>query len=298
MRKVLALAALLIAGSAFSLQAQVVVKSADDVSVTIKNTSRIITIGGSITETVYALGFGENVIGTDQSSSYPPQVFQLPRVPYVRTLSSEGILALGPTLILSSSDANPKTAVQQIRDAGTSMLLVDEIESLEGVNHKISVIGEALGASEKAKELITLNTAQFEIADSLRNTLSGKPTVMFVLAVQGGSSFMIAGDKTGAQQMIELAGGINAFYDFEGYKPATNEAILAANPDYILVMESRLEEISSGLKKTPGVNLVQAIRSDQVIGMDGNYLLGYGPRFGAAILDLMRRLHPDLTIDL
>lgn len=276
--------------------AQTTVQSSDDVTVIITNTDRIITMGGSITETVFALGHGENVIATDQSSTFPRQIFQLPRVPYLRNLTSEGVLSIGASLIISSSDARPKSAIDQIRSAGTDMLLVKETESLEGVIHKLSVIGKALNAEEKANQLIEQNKTTFTKAAELRSTLKEKPKVMFVLAVRGSSNFMVAGNNTGAQAMIEFAGGKNAFDSFSGYKQASLESIIAANPDYILMMQSRFDEISTGLKQTPGVNAVKAVTNDNIIGMEGNYLLGFGPRFGSAILDLMKLIHPGVNI--
>lgn len=276
--------------------AQTTVESSEGVTVSITNTDRIITMGGSVTETVFALGKGTNVIATDQSSTYPQQVFQLPRVPYIRNLTSEGVLSLGPSLIISSNDASPESAINQIRSAGTSMLLVKEEESLEGVIHKLSVIGKALNTEEKANELIEKNKTTYKRATELRSTLESKPKVMFVLAVRGTSNFMVAGSNTGAHAMIELAGGVNAFNSFTGYKQTTLESIIAANPDYVLMMQSRFDEISSGLKKTPGVNAVKAVSNDNIIGMEGNYLLGFGPRFGSAILDLMKLIHPGVNI--
>lgn len=96
--------------------------------------------------------------------------------------------------------------------------------------------------------------------------------------------------------MIELAGGENSFNSFSGYKPASIESIIAANADYVLVMQSRFDEISIGLKKTPGINSISAVTNNRIIGMDGNYLLGFGPRFGSAILSLMQKIHPNLNI--
>ncbi|MEQ9265748.1 MAG: ABC transporter substrate-binding protein [Balneolaceae bacterium] len=297
MRKILSLFVVALVFCSTLLQAQAVIESADGVQVSINDATKIITIGGSISETVYALGHGNRVIATDASTTFPPSVFTLPRVPYVRNLTSEGILSLSPTLILSSDDANPASAIQQIRDAQVDILLIEEDESLEGVIKKLEIIGKVLGAEDKALEIIEENQSKYATAENLRSDFSTKPTVMFVLAVRGGSSFMIGGKNTGASKMIELAGGINAFDSFEGYKTATNESILAANPDFILVMQSRYDEISDGISNTPGVNLTVAAQKNQVIGMDGNLLLGFGPRFGSAILDLMKRIHPEKSLD-
>ncbi|GAB5407657.1 MAG: hemin ABC transporter substrate-binding protein [Balneolaceae bacterium] len=292
----LTLATVLLAGFLCTLNGQTLVESADGASVSIENTTRIITIGGSISETVFALGKGDFIIATDQSTTFPTKVFQLPRVPYVRNLTSEGILSLSPTLILASDDASPASAIQQIRDAQVDLVLIKKDESLEGVIHKIKTVGAILGEEQKAAELIQLNTEQFEDAEKLRASFSKLPTVMFILAVRGENSFMIAGNNTAAASMIRLAGGKNAFDSFEGYKNASMESILSANPDFIVVMQSRFEEISNGVKKSPGVNITTAVQKDQIIGMDGNLLLGFGPRFGSAILELMQRIHPEEKI--
>ena len=288
---------LLILGiSTASLSAQNSIKSSDGITLTIENTSRIITLGGSVTETVYALGAGNRVIATDQSSTFPSEVFRLPRVPYLRNLTSEGLISLGPSLIISSDDANPKSVINQIRSAGTDFLLVEEKESLEGMVAKIRTIAQAVGKEKEGEVLIQKNKQEYLLADSLRKTLSTSPKVLFVLAVRGESTFMVAGANSSASVMIELAGGQNAVTDFDGYKTISNEAIVAANPDYILVMHSRLDEIRAGIEKTPAVNLTKAVVNNNVIGMDGNYLLGFGPRFGAAIIELMQKIHPSITL--
>lgn len=94
--------------------------------------NKIITIGGSITETVFALGMGDHIVATDQSSTFPPQVYELPRVPYVRNLTSEGVISLQADLIISSDEVKPLSAVKQIRDAGIPLIIVEEIDTFEG----------------------------------------------------------------------------------------------------------------------------------------------------------------------
>ncbi|RNC83842.1 MAG: hemin ABC transporter substrate-binding protein [Balneola sp.] len=291
--KKLIVSLLLLFGVSFTAQTQTTIEGADGVNVEIDNLSRIITVGGSISETVWALGGGPQVIATDESTTFPPEVFRMPRVPYVRNLTSEGILSLGPTLILASDDASPQAAVDQIRSAGTDLLLIKEEESMEGVIHKIKIIGEVLGKTDEAQELIRENQELYDKAAEYRKELTSEPSVLFVLSVNNGSTFMAAGTNTGAEKIIALAGGKNAMESFQGYKPVSNEAILAANPDYILVMESRLEEVTNAVKNTDGINLITASQKNQIVGMDGNKLLGFGPRFGSAILELISLLHPE-----
>ena len=79
--------------------AQVTVTDADGKPFTVKDTSRVITLGGPVTEIVYALGAGKSVIATDVSSYYPEAVTKLPKIGYQRTLTAEGIISLKPSLV-------------------------------------------------------------------------------------------------------------------------------------------------------------------------------------------------------
>lgn len=257
--------------------------------------NKIITIGGSITETVFALGMGDHIVATDQSSTFPPQVYELPRVPYVRNLTSEGVISLQADLIIASDEVKPLSAVQQIRDAGIPLIIVEEIDTFEGVSNKISTIGKILNKEEKANEIITLNEIQYEETQNALKNLSDLPKVMFVLSMRNGN-FIVAGAKTGAQSIIELAGGINAFNSFDGYKTVTNESIILENPDFILAMESRAHNIVDELNGLAGINSINAVVNNSIIKMDGNYLLGFGPRFGSALIELMNELHPSLEL--
>lgn len=280
-----------------ALPAQQTITSADGVTVEITDDSRIITIGGSITETVYALGAGERVIATDVSSTHPPQVFRLPRVPYLRNLTSEGILSLNPTLIIASELAQPKSAIEQIRSTGIPVLLINEEDNIQGLQQKLTTIGEAVNKEMLSRTILTENEQQLQKAAELRSHLTTKPTVLFVLESRNGGSFMAAGSATSASTVIELAGATNAFSSFNGFKPVSAESILMANPDYLLVMETRLESIQQDFLTLPSLQSLQAIQNNAFVSMDGNKLLGFGPRFGEAILELMQSIHPELTLD-
>lgn len=261
------------------------------------STSDIITVGGSVTETVFALGLGDRVLATDASSTFPEPVNQLPRVPYMRNLTAEGMLSLQPGILLVSEHAGPPPVLQQIIQAGVPVHLIPETESMEGVVAKIRMIGEILNRKDQAEELINVNRRQYDRAGNIRTTLKHQPRVLFVLDDQSGNSFMVAGAQTSAQTMTELAGGINALSGFIGYKTVSNEALLMADPEFILVMSSRLDKIRSGFRGHPVLRNLSAVRSDSFVAMDGNLLLGFGPRFGEAILTLMSELHPGQEVN-
>lgn len=247
---------------------------------------RIIPLGGSITETVYALGFGEKVVATDVSSTWPPEAAKLPQVGYQRTLSAENILALKPTLVIASTEAGPPTTIEQLRHAGVEIVVVPAEPTISGIRRKIAGVARALGVPAKGKELI----------DSIERALAGRdttvvgttaPRVMFIYS-RGGGAMQVSGTETSADLMIRLAGGVNAVTDYAGFRPLTAEGVVGAAPDIILVPEKGLEAMGGidGLLKVPGIGQTPAGRARRIVLMDDLYLLGLGPRTGAAVRDL------------
>ena len=81
-------------------------------------TRRIVVAGADVTEIVFALDAQDHLVGVDQTSTWPPQAQDLPRIGYVRCLSAEGILSLDPDLLIAAHDAGPDLVLQQLQRAG------------------------------------------------------------------------------------------------------------------------------------------------------------------------------------
>jgi iron complex transport system substrate-binding protein len=113
---------------------------------------RIITIGGPITETVYALGLGDQVVATDTSSTYPAAVEQLPKVGYQRSLTAETVLAFRPDLVIASPEAGPASTLAQLRAAGVKLAQLGEAHDGPSAAARIRELGELLGRAERSEE--------------------------------------------------------------------------------------------------------------------------------------------------
>lgn len=257
---------------------------------------RVLSVGGSITEIVFALGQGDRLVARDTTSSFPPEATALPDVGYMRRLSPEGVLSVGPDLILLDEGAGPPDALDVLRAARVPMVVVPDTPSREGILEKIHVIGEALGVDAKAKELSAGIESDFDMAAAV---VAGIPAperarVLFILSTQGGR-ILAAGRNTSAAAIIELAGGINAVDAFEGYKPLTDEAVAAAAPDWILMMDrgGSHSAATDELVAMPALASTEAARNRAVIRMNGLYLLGFGPRTAQAIVDLNSAIYGD-----
>jgi iron complex transport system substrate-binding protein len=258
--------------------------------------SRIVTLGGSVTEIVYALGAGDQVVGVDASSVYPAAATEKPNVGYFRKVPAEGVLSLNPSLVLALEGTGPPTVFEQFRSAGVRTVQVPDTPSVTGAKRKIRRIGDLLGRSARADSLIRAMEADLAAARALRAEASSTPRVLFVYA-RGSGTMNVAGRGTSAAAMIELAGGENAITGFEGFKPMSAEAVVEAAPDVILALTRGLESIggTKGLLEQPGIPLTPAGKQKRIVAMDDLLLLGFGPRLGTAVQRLTKKLHPDLT---
>lgn len=256
-------------------------------TVEVKDISRVITLGGSVTEIAFALGVGKNVVAADTSSYFPAAVNKLPKVGYQRRLSAEGLIALKPTLVIGTTSAGPATAIAQLRDAGVTVLILPDEHSPEGAKAKISALAKVFGKEVKGQTL-TANLNR-DLVKARGARLVNKPKVMFVYA-RGPQGAQISGSGTGASAMIKLAGGVNAIQGVEGYKPLTAEAAVAAAPDVILMLGRGLQSVGGpkGLAKMPGIAQTPAARNGRIVALDDLYLLGFGPRLGQAVADLRK----------
>jgi iron complex transport system substrate-binding protein len=296
MRKLLRLILLCLALLSLSLTlAQRTLTDANGDAVVIDDIGRVIALGGSVTEIIYTLGASDNLVAVDTSSVYPSELVDtLPKVGYVRSLGAEGVLSLDPTLIITTPDAGPPEVVQQLRDTGVAIFIVPDEDSVAGAKAKIRTIADIFERHARAEDLIRqieldMLEAQL-IIDSV--AAAAKPSVMFVYA-RGAGALSVSGTGTSAHAMIELARGVNAVTEYEGYRPLTAEAAVTAAPEVLLFLSRGLESVGgvAGLAELPGLALTPAYEDARVIAMDDLYLLGFGPRVGQAVLELTRALY-------
>lgn len=253
---------------------------------------RVVVVGGGLAEIVYALGQEHRLVGRDTTASFPPEVEALPDVGYMRALSPEGLLALDPDLILASEGSGPAETVQVMQGAAVPFVQITEDPSAAGVLERVEKVAAQLDAGPEGAALIAELEAEFAALRDETATVTTPRRVMFVLSAQGGR-INAAGRNTGAAAMIELAGGVNAFDDFAGYRLLSDEAITAAAPDVILMMDRDGDHALSDadILTHPALGLTPAAESGAVIRMDGIYLLGFGPRTAEAAQDLHRALY-------
>ncbi len=253
---------------------------------------RVVSLSGSITETLFTLGHGDKVVGIDVTSTYPAdQLGDVPRLGHVRNLNVEGVLSVQPDLILVNKEDAGLPAVVQLKQSNVEVLEIPQINQLDNGLQIARVLVEKLGGEAKLVALQNQLEEQKKELELLVASSEEKPRVLFIYA-RGAGNMMVAGKNTPAEAMIELAGGLNAVQEFEDFQALSAEGLVQAQPDVLLMFKSGLNSLGgaeqvfsiTGMQETP------AGKNKKVIAMDGLYLLGFTPRAGAAAIELAREL--------
>lgn len=275
----------------------VTVQDKDGRNVTIADVSRIVPLNGEITEIVYALGLGKNVVGVDISSTYPPEVKQVASIGYQRTLAAESILALRPTLVIGNENAGPPPVLEQLRSAGVPVLIMKYHTTLESVGPRIREVAAALGLPDAGATLATRTQTEIDAAKALAATSTSRPRVAFINVRSGGTQ-QIWGRGMPSNPMITAAGALDAGAEsgINGSKPITAEAFVTAHPDVLLMFAASLQDAGGveGVTALPGIAQTPAGKNKRILAYEDQYLLGLGPRTGQAMMELVKALHPEL----
>ena len=258
------------------------------------NTSDIVVAGGSITEILYFLNEEDRILGVDVTSNFPKETSKLPSIGYVRSLSTEGILSLNPKLILGENDMGPPLVIDQIKEVGVDLRIISEEQTAMGIIEKISCIASIIGIQDKAQE---------EIKNKLMPKLKGlktfqdskvfkKKRVMLILSMQG-TSPIVAGLGTSGDGFIKMIGAINVFESLKGWKPVSEEAVIASDPDYFIIPSRDMHKGSNvkSLTSNPIFKNTKAGSKENFIFEDSMAMLGFGPRTIMTALKVAKEMH-------
>lgn len=255
---------------------------------------RIVSIGGTVTEIIYALGDDARIVAVDSTSTYPASAADKPDVGYIRQLSAEGVLSQKPDLIIAEAGAGPADAMAILKASGIPIVTIPTPPEAGAIAGKIRAVGAAVGKDDAANKLAAEVDAALKTLEARVSALpEPKKRVLFALSLANGR-VMAAGTDTSADAIIRLAGGVNAASGISGYKPLSDEAVIAAAPEVVLVMDNPAMHLTAEQAfALPSLQSSPAGKARAFIAMDGLYLLGLGPRTPRAALDLAAKLYPD-----
>ncbi|PLY40219.1 hemin ABC transporter substrate-binding protein, partial [Janthinobacterium sp. ROICE36] len=174
---------------------------------------RIVSVGGALTEIVYAIEAQGELVGVDTTSLYPAVAQQLAQVGYARTLSAEGVLSLAPTQLIATEEAGPQAVLRQVRDAGVPVAVLNANNKFEGLIERVKQVGQITGRTNPAARLAHVLRQQWDRALAKVRQRSQSPQqsavrVLFILA-HAPNQVMVGGRETGADAMLAYAGAVN-----------------------------------------------------------------------------------------
>ena len=257
---------------------------------------KIVTIGGSITDIVFALGMGERVVAVDQSSTLPEKVKSLPQVGYVRSISAEGILSMSPTKILASSDIGPPNVIDQLRQSGVEFKIFKSPMSFNDVFSTIDSISIFLKVYENGLALREKLEFDLNKIKEFKSSINSSDFNIAFFMNPSSSSFNAAGSGTRASYLIDFIGGSNVYENsFKRYNKVNKEAIISSNPDIILIGSMYADPKENCVfMDDPIFSIVNAVKNQKVIYIDLGYHLTFGSSFGEASLLLINLISNDM----
>lgn len=256
---------------------------------------RVVCAGGAITESVFAIGHGAEVVAVDTTSLYPAAALELPKIGYFRQLSIEGLLSLSPDLVLADRDAGPLNVLQQLAGASSALHQFKGPITVDAIPDKVRFVAAALQETAKGEEVASAITADLANLAAAVARVEKKPRAMFMLGTVKGR---IAGKGTAAELVMELAGAENLGKDFDGYRPISTEGIVGLKPDVIVTMlrgeQAPGFDAAAQASRDLGLADLPESARPRIVIIDGAALLAMGPRTAHAAHDLAAQLHPAL----
>jgi iron complex transport system substrate-binding protein len=241
---------------------------------------RIVSLATGVGETLVALGVADRVVGRDETSQVPAEAEVVTRA---HNVSAERVIALDPDLVLVDARTTPPEALEQIAATGARVVEVPEAWTLTDMAPRTRAVAEAVGV-DPAAVIATL-------PDADSTPVPGAPRVAFLYLRGTSAIYLLGGSGSGADALISAAGGVDAGAEagLDPFTPLTAEALIALDPDILLVMTGGLESVNGvdGLIALPGVAQTTAGKQRRIIAVDDDVLLSYGPRTGA-LVDLLR----------
>jgi len=263
-----------------------------------KKEQRIVCLSKHLTEMVFALGEGHNIVAVDLSSTYPDSAKLLKTVGYHRALSPESIIAMNPDLVIHSNDIGPENVLPQITKAGLNIKAFGGANTLDSAKLLITELGKFFHEEKKADSLNTKIDADMASAAAALDQLHLKDTPNVMVIHFGRASniyFVMSGRGGTADKMIQYAGGKVTHYDAKGARQISAEAVATSNPDIIIATDYGYDQMGSMdkfISDIPGVALTNAGKNKRIVRFEEHDLVYFGPRSGQNIISLIKLLHP------
>ncbi len=258
---------------------------------------RIVSLAPSITESLFAIGAGEQVVGRDSNSTYPPEATALPDIGSLwQEVPLENILALEPDLVIAAEIIAPEQ-VQQMQDAGLTVFWLANPKDFDGLYRNLRVLAQLTGHEAEAEDLIAGLQSRVDTVTALTRDIpeDERPVVFYELDASDPAAPWTSGPGTFLDAAITLAGGRNAGAGLEGeWAQMSLEALLAINPDIIVLADAPYGVTPESVAQREGWSTLRAVQEGRVYPFDPYLLSVPGPRMVQGLETLAVLFHPDI----
>lgn len=249
---------------------------------------RVVSLAPSITETIFALEKGDLLVGRTDYCDYPAEVSNVDSIGSLREPNIERIIELEPDLVVVSTHFSEEN-YNMLVDLGIPVLSLYDASEMSSTYDQIEKLGLALDAENKADEIVSDMKARIRaVVDTVRD--ADKPVVYYVIGFGEYGDYTAGGD-TFISQLLNMAGGVNAAQELEGWKYSLEELIMQ-DPDIIIC--SKFWGAKDSLEAANGYMDLTAVKEGRLYEFDNNLLDRSGPRIADGVEQLAKIFHPDL----
>ncbi|HET6995851.1 MAG TPA: ABC transporter substrate-binding protein [Chitinophagaceae bacterium] len=263
-----------------------------------KKSQRIVCLSKHLTEMMFALGKGHDIVAVDLSSTYPDSAKLLKTVGYHRALSPESIIAMDPDLVIHSNDIGPENVLPQITNAGLNIKAFGGANTIDSAKLLLKELGKFFGEEKKADSIVDKMQRDISAATDSVRAMNIKDSLRVMIIHFGRANnvyFVMSGRRGVGDKMIALAGGKTAIYDAKGARQISAEAVATANPDVIIATDFGFDQMGNMDKfidGVPGVALTNAGKNKRIVRFEEHDLVYFGPRTAENIIKLTKLLYP------
>lgn len=252
-----------------------------------KEPEKVASVAPNSTETLFALGLGDKVIGVSKQCDYPEEALDKDKLGDFWEPNVELIVAAAPDILFVGNKA-PEDFIAKIEENGIKVLAFEGY-NLEDTYECIINTGKVMGAQGVASDLVdSMKDKVDEIQEKVAS--ADKPKTYFVISY-GEMGDFTAGSGSFIDEMINLAGGENVAGDMEEeWAEYSIEKLVEKAPEIIMTTPQAIPE---GLKEAPGYKELEAIKEDKIVVLDDNLVMRSGPRIVEGLEEMAKGLHPD-----
>ena len=249
---------------------------------------RIVSLAPSVTETLFALGFGNRVVGVTTYCDYPAEARKLPKIGGFMNPSLEAVVAKRPDFVIGVSSATDPVKAREMERLGLKVTLIS-LASVNDILSSIKSIARLLGSPEAGEKLVDKITLQF---DEIKKRVASAPRRTTLLAV-GLRPLVVVGGKNFINELIFFAGGENiAGNADQPWLNLPDEYVVAKAPQ-VIIEAGMGSERGDSAKHWGDLKSIPAVRGHRVYAYQSDKILRPGPRIGEGLEEIARLVHPE-----